>query len=427
MTKLYSIRTLGCKVNQYESEAMARMLNQAGWLRAEEGCDLVLINTCTVTARTDKECRQVIRRAARENPAAQVIVTGCLAQVEPDDLAAMAEVDLILPQADQDLLMAVLDANLDLSKVRSSGRTGFTDLALPIRQPRSRAFFKIQDGCNKACTYCRIRLARGRSRSMAFDRAVDSAARLAQAGYRELVLTGVHLGAYGRDLSPARSLTDLIAALLADGLDYRLRLSSLEPREVDDALLRLAEHPRFCDHFHLPLQSGSPAVLKAMARGYTPAEYRAAVEAVANKLPQAAIGADVIVGFPGETEADFQETVNLVDQTPIAYLHVFPFSRRPGVKADELPDQVDQAIVKARAARLRAVAQTKRNRFYNQALGQRFKMLIESRRDRKTKLLTGRSGNYLPLVLDGDDALFGRLVEVEAIKRLGAKILVKPA
>lgn len=425
MTKLYSIRTLGCKVNQYESEAMARMLNQAGWGRAEEGCDLVLINTCTVTARTDKECRQVIRRAARENPDAQMIVTGCLAQVEPDDLAAMAEVDLILPQADQDLLMAVLDANLDLSKVRSN-RSGFTDLALPIRQPRSRAFFKVQDGCNKACTYCRIRLARGRSRSMAFDRAVDSAARLAEAGYRELVLTGVHLGAYGRDLSPARSLTDLIAALLADDLDYRLRLSSLEPREVDYALLCLAEHPRFCDHFHLPLQSGSPTVLKAMARGYTPAEYRAAVEAVAEKLPQAAIGADVIVGFPGETEADFQETVNLVEQAPIAYLHVFPFSRRPGVKADELPNQIDQTVIKDRAARLRAVAQTKRNQFYDQALGKYFKMLIESRRDRKTKLLTGRSGNYLPLVMDGDDALFGRLVEVKAIKRLGAKILVKP-
>ena len=426
MTKFYSIHTLGCKVNQYESEAMARMLNQAGWRRAEEGCDLVLVNTCTVTARTDKECRQVIRRAARENPEAKLIVTGCLAQVEPDDLAAMAEVDLILPQADQDLLMDILEENPDLVRLSNPDRSGFTDLALPIRQPRSRAFFKVQDGCNKACTYCRIRLARGRSRSMAFDRAVDSAARLAQAGYRELVLTGVHLGAYGRDLNPARSLTDLIAALLADGLDYRLRLSSLEPREVDDALLRLAEHPRFCDHFHLPLQSGSPAILKAMARGYTPAEYRAAVEATANKLPQAAIGADVIVGFPGETEADFQETVNLVEQAPIAYLHVFPFSRRPGVKADELPDQVAPNVIKDRAARLRAVAQAKRSLFYDQALGRRHRMLIESRRDRKTKLLTGRSGNYLPLLLEGDDSLFGRLVEVEAVRRLGPKVLAKP-
>ncbi len=425
MKKTYRIITLGCRANQFDSAVMERSLAAAGYSPAEDGgpAGVVVVNTCTVTHKADKQSRQLLRRAVREHPGATVIAAGCLAQLETDDLAGLEGVDLVIGPADQTRLGELLAAGRSGAAATKPGRE-FSDFGPAPLQGRSRALLKVQDGCNNACAYCRVRLARGRSRSLAFDRALAAAGELAEAGYEEIVLTGVHLGFYGQDLDPPTDLTALVKALLADETGPRLRLSSVEPSEISDELLETAAASnRFCPHFHLPLQSGDAGVLEAMNRPYGPAAYAEVVARIRARLPEAAIGADVMVGFPGEDEAAFERSYHFVEELALDYLHVFPFSPRPGTKAAGLSGRVDPAVVNERAKLLRELGRKKRRAFLAQLVGRETEIVVEGRRDAETGLLTGLTPAYASVLIDDAEALMNRRVKVKIVARQGEKLI----
>lgn len=383
----FSIRNFGCRVNQAEAFAWAEAFQGRG-LRptAESGRgDLVVVNTCTLTARADRDALKCIRRTAADNPGARLIVTGCLAERAPDELARMPGVWRIIPNSGKESLVEDVLAGFSWSPPESRS----------VR-PRARAFLKIQDGCDLACAYCIIPSVRGRSRSVPPERVSDAVAGLAARGYREVVLTGIHLGSYGRDLEPRASLAGLLAGLEACDEGPWLRLSSLDPRLVTAGFLAgLASRRRLRPHFHLSLQHGSDAVLKAMGRAPAAADNEALLGRFAAAFPEAAIGADILVGFPGETADDFQRTVDMVERSPLTYVHVFAFSPRPGTPAAAMP-QVDGAVRKQRAVRLRAVSRRKSAAFRSRFLGR----VLE--------------GIVIKAAPDGAEVLTGNAIEVEA-------------
>jgi threonylcarbamoyladenosine tRNA methylthiotransferase MtaB len=354
---------------------MRASLGAAGWSEAEPGeaPDMVVVNTCTVTARADQEARQLIRRLSREHPGARLVVTGCYAQRAPGEVAALPGVTDVVGMTERDRLADTL-AGLGRIAVgpararRPFAAAGATEGAAPISFGRTRALLKVQDGCDSFCSYCVVPYVRGRSRSLPLTEAMAQARRLLQSGFHEIVLTGADLGAYGNDLGRRGLLAELIETILDLGEEHRVRISSIEPNKVDPALIALAKRERrLCRHFHLPLQSGSAAVLRAMRRPYAPRDYERLVDRLAGG-GRAAIGADVIVGFPGEGDADFEETLRFVDRLPITHLHVFRYSPRPGTRAEAEP-RATEAVARERAARLRALGEAKRDAFHASLVG----------------------------------------------------------
>lgn len=371
VTLRVSVVTLGCKVNQYESRALEESLTARGHVLVPFGepADAVVVNTCTVTHRSDRDARALIRRARRTVPGARVVATGCYAQVDPEALASLG-VDAVVGNGEKGALPELLEAGT--SGVQVADAAALRELApAPVSrfEGRSRAFLKVQDGCECFCAYCIVPYARGPSRSLPLPEVRAGLARLGGAGHREVVLTGVHLGLWGRDLAPPRPLGALLDAAEASGVP-RVRLSSLEPGEITpDVVERLAGSRVLCPHLHVPLQSGSDRVLEAMGRPYTSAEFRRRVEAAAAAIPGLCLGLDVIVGFPGEGDAAFQETGGLLEDLPLAYLHVFPFSPRRGTRAWDLPGRVPQPVIADRASRLRELSRKKRETFERNHLG----------------------------------------------------------
>jgi len=388
-TPRVSFFTLGCRLNQHDTAAMRASLGGAGWgeARAGEAPDVVVVNTCTVTARADQEARQLIRRLAREHPRARLVVTGCYAQRAPHEIAAIGGVSDVIGTAERDRLVERLGAP------RSEGETAAGDAsaggasiaagpararrpfaspdpaAAPLAFGRTRALLKIQDGCDAFCSYCVVPYVRGRSRSLAIPEATAQARRLLDAGFHEIVLTGADLGAYGADLGRRGLLPDLVEALLALGPSHRVRISSIEPNKVDPGLVAMAgSEPRLCRHFHLPLQSGSAAILRAMRRPYAPREYARLVERLAGR-GTVALGADVIVGFPGEGAAEFEETFRFVERLPITHLHVFRYSPRPGTRAALEAERAAAAVSRERSERLRALGRAKVDAFHAGLVG----------------------------------------------------------
>jgi threonylcarbamoyladenosine tRNA methylthiotransferase MtaB len=281
--------------------------------------------------------------------------------------------------------------------------------ALPRGATRTRPFLKVQDGCDAFCAYCIVPYARGPSRSVDYQSVLDGVSRLADQGYQEAVLTGIHLGAYGRDLQPRRSLAELLRAILNQPQAIRIRLSSIEPLELTDEIIDLAAGTeRICRHFHVPLQSGDAQILRRMGRPYTPEGYGERIARIRARLPEAAIGADVLVGFPGETEEAFERTFALAEALPLTYLHVFPFSARPGTAAFGFGDRVPAKRIKQRCSRMRQMGNRKRLAFHQGFIGRRLQVLTEGRRDPQTGLLKGVSSNYLPVLFEGgDDCMHG--------------------
>ena len=421
--KSFYITTLGCKVNQYESDAIAARLEGLGWKRLSlsAGADLLIINTCTVTGNASTQSRHAIRQLVRENGDATLIVTGCYAQTEADVISAIDGVDHVIGHTDKhripDLIAQAADGSpLPFPTCHGEDRckeTVFRDFEAPATSgDRTRPFLKIQDGCNSFCTYCIVPYTRGRSRSLPFDAVVKKVNALSEAGFRETVITGIHVGMYGHDLSPAMTFTDALARL-SEGDGPRLRMGSVEPKEVDDALIDLvAENPRMCAHFHMPLQNGDDTILSRMHRPYDTAFYLERATRIRKTLPHAAIGADVLLGFPGETDAQFENTCRLVDASPLTYLHVFPYSARPGTPAASYPDPVPGDVAKKRCAILREIGEKKRHAFAASLVGEPLDVLVEHGRDRKTEKLKGISGNYQTVLLDGDDGLANTIVRV---------------
>lgn len=426
-----AIATLGCKVNQYESAGMAETLRDSGFspVPFSGSADVYIINTCTVTGKADYQSRQLIRRALRSNPEADVLVTGCYAQVLPGEVAAIPGVKMVAGNVEKDNILQLIRAMAEggkktcWSNVRRAKE--FTTPAAGAFSGRTRGLLKIQDGCDTFCRYCIVPYARGKSRSLPESEVLGRLAELAQAGYRELVLTGINLGSYGRDLNPATDLLALLRRVAAAKPVPRLRLSSLEPREITAEFLSFSQDQDvFCPHFHIPLQNGDDRVLSLMGRDYDRLFIRRLSEKILTYLPDAAIGADIMVGFPGEGEAEFNRTRQLLEELPLAYMHVFPYSPRPGTPAATLPDQVGEQEKKQRGIILRELSKKKRTLFAEKFLGRQLTVLLEAGRDKKTGLMRGFSSNYISVtVVNGDASLANALVEVTAYEAREGKLV----
>lgn len=418
--------TLGCKVNQYETEVMEGLFKARGYqvVRFSEQADVYVINTCSVTNLGEKKSRQLIRRANRQNAGAIIAVAGCYSQIAPEQVAQIPGVDIIVGTQDRaqivDLVEAAAAGNrtaqlnnvTDIMQARE-----FEDIPLFSIPGRTRAFFKIQEGCTNFCTYCIIPYARGPLRSRALASIAAETEKLVAAGFTEIVLTGIHLGAFGRDLDHAEgkvTLTDALETVLAAGGNrlIRLRLGSLESVEVSDSLLAIMQTDnRLCPHLHLPLQSGDDRILQAMNRHYTTSQYRDLITAIRNQVPGIAITTDIIVGFPGETEEMFESTLAFVSTMAFAKIHVFPYSRRTGTPAAEFSGQVPEAEKKHRVQKLQQVADQQMEEFHKSFSGQVLDVLFEAAE--ADGIISGLTGNYIRVYTKGSQEDNGKIRSVQ--------------
>jgi threonylcarbamoyladenosine tRNA methylthiotransferase MtaB len=410
MTRV-TIATLGCKVNQFESEALMASLEGTGYRLVPFGepADITIINTCTVTHRADFQSRQMVRRAFRSNPESLLIVTGCYADVEPDRIATIKGVTHVLGNVEKshlhDLLPLIQGGEFPTIQVSDIQKEDcFFEIPLHSFHRHTRAFLKIQDGCDSRCSYCIVPHARGPSRSLPPDRIMEHLRVLKERGYKEVVLTGIHIGAYGRDLDPPVPLEKLLEQLERNESPSRIRLSSVEPVDFSPGLISiLSLSAKVCPHLHIPIQSGDDEILKGMNRNYDRSFLSRLIQELHQKIPNLCIGADVIVGFPGETEDRFEQTQQLIDALPLSYLHVFPFSRRKGTPASQFSQQVDEGKTKRRAEFLREMGKQKRRAFYQRFLDMELTVLVEHRMDKGTGRLKGFSRNYVPVLLARDN------------------------
>ncbi len=406
--KKISFVTLGCKTNQFESAAMTEAARKEGYqiVSAGDAADICVINTCTVTAKTDTESRRLIRRALRTNPAARIVVTGCYAQIAAEEISPMPGVALIIGNTEKRELLQLL-RNLgeeqqikvaDISQVRKTG-----PLILETFAEHTRAFLQVQNGCDSRCSYCIVPHVRGPSRSVCLDDALEGIRTFARQGFQEVVLTGIHLGAFGLDLSPATSLQELLSIAEHEKIVPRLRLGSIEPTEISAELIELiATGQTLCPHLHIPLQSGDDGVLAAMNRPYNSDFFRELIGKLIAAAPSLCIGTDIIAGFPGETAEAFERGYRFLEKLPLAYFHVFPFSPRQGTPAATMPDPVPPAVVKKRAEALRILSLRKKRAYFESFLGREVQVLIQEKRNGGN--LKGLSRNYLSVAISGHTA-----------------------
>ncbi len=408
--------TLGCKTNLYESEAMAELFRRAGHtvVDAKEEADVCVINTCAVTATGAQKSRRLIRRVQRENPNASLAVTGCLAQTDEASLRKELKMDILLGNKYRNNIVEFAERARkgtptyqveDILKEHE-----YEELGITRGQSRVRANLKIEDGCNNFCTYCIIPYARGPVRSRPMDAIRREAEELGKAGYGEVVLTGIHIGSYGRDLDEEIGLMDVIEAVhQAEGIS-RIRLGSLEPVLIDEAFVQRAKAlPKLCPQFHMSLQSGCNATLKRMNRRYTAEEYRRAVELLRENLPDTAITTDLMVGFAGETEEEFEASYQFCKEIGFAQMHIFPYSIRKGTAAEKMPNQVDEATKTRRAQSMLQLAEQSKEAFYRSYLGKTLPVLMEQT---KNGWYHGTTANYMDVRVKADGALGGKILPV---------------
>lgn len=400
MKKTFNILTLGCKVNQYESEAVEEIFESRGFERQEKNADVYVINTCTVTNMSDRKSRQMISRARKDNPDAIIAVMGCYSQVKPEDVAKIEGVDIILGSRNKeevvDLCEDILQNKEAIDQIISvSEEKTFEDLEISNQTEMTRAYMKIQDGCNMYCSYCLIPYARGNVVSRPMESIVKEAERLAENGFKEIVLTGIHVASYGKDFKNGTSLIDVIENVAkVEGIE-RIRLSSMEPRHITrDFLERMKATEKACDHFHLSLQSGSDNVLKAMNRKYDTAIFKEKTDLIREVFPNAGLTTDIIVGFPGETDENHKETMDFVKEIKFAKTHLFKYSKRDGTKAASMKDQVNGNIKKERLKDLEAIEKNNREEFLKKQIGNTLTVLFEEKSD-LAGFKSGYSTNYL--------------------------------
>jgi threonylcarbamoyladenosine tRNA methylthiotransferase MtaB len=372
--------SLGCKVNQAEMAQMEGLLaaNSFRVVRLDDSPDLCIINTCAVTAKSDYQSRQLIRRAARAG--ARVIVTGCYSELNSDSVADMEGVEAVIKNEDKLRIIAGLARET-------------ATIFLDSGAGRTRLFLKIQDGCSRHCSYCVIPRARGKPRSLKVRELIERISAAAARGTKEVVLSGIHLGLYGEDLKPKVPLSELVSEIIEKTGIERVRLSSLEITELDGKLLELFQGRRLCRHLHIPLQSGDDRILGLMNRPYNSAFFRETVLSLSRRLGDIGLGTDVIAGFPGETNRQFDNTLRLLEALPFTYLHVFPYSRRPGTPAADMPGEVTPSVKKQRAAALRALSQRKKGAYMAAQVGQTLDVLVEEQGPEGQ--YRGTSSNYL--------------------------------
>ncbi|MBQ5670086.1 MAG: tRNA (N(6)-L-threonylcarbamoyladenosine(37)-C(2))-methylthiotransferase MtaB [Tidjanibacter sp.] len=413
-----SFHTLGCKLNFSETSTIAREFIEGGHERTEriEEADVCVVNTCSVTEHADKKCRNLIRRLHKLNPSAIIAVTGCYAQLKPHEIAAIDGVDIVLSNNDKgDLFRKVAELGVkgthqEVTSCTTEEITRF--FAAFSSGDRTRAFLKVQDGCDYCCSYCTIHNARGSSRNMPIADLVKEAEAIAAGGQTEIVITGVNTGDFGR--TTGESFADLLRALdKVEGIE-RYRISSIEPNLLTDEIINIcAQSTKFQPHFHIPIQSGCDRVLGAMRRRYTTAIFEARIEAVRRAMPDAFIGIDVIVGFPGESDEEFEQTYNFLKRLAPAYLHVFPFSARANTPAAAMPNKVHDAVKTARAARLEALCEQLHRDFYNRYVGTEAIVLFES--SPKAGQMVGFTENYIKVKMPFDRERINKLMKVRLL------------
>lgn len=422
--KRIAFYTLGCKVNQADTASMEAIFRAAGYqiVGFQEQADIYLINTCVVTNMGQRKSRQIINRAVRSNPLALTVVTGCYPQTAPEEVKAIAGVDVIIGNQERGRIVELVEQALAdkehevLDNVhKMTVQTQFEELVAGTDTGRTRSFLKIQEGCNQFCTYCIIPYARGPLRSRSLESIRQEVSKLVAAGYKEVVLIGIHLGCYGKEQPDGPSLYDAVkAALSVPGLK-RLRLGSLESVEVEPQLLNLMQQDaRLCRHLHLPLQSGCDKILRAMHRPYDTARFRELLQQIRSILPDIMITTDIIVGFPGETDEDFQETLRFAESCGFAKMHVFPYSRRKGTPAEKMPQQVEDNVKQRRAALLAELDEKLQRKAMESIVGKTVEVLFEQPVDETH--IEGLAGDYLRIVAAGDSKLCG---EIGRVKILG--------
>lgn len=423
--------TLGCKLNSYETESLRGVFHRHRYeiVEFDQPADYYVINTCAVTDHAEADARRLIRTVRRHNPAARVILTGCYAQRDAHTLAAMPEVMLVVGNGEKTQLFQLVEEAIrspgstpkifasPIFKSSPKERFSFGEYAdVAAVSPFTRATIKVQDGCDEFCSFCIIPHLRGKSVSRPIPAVLEHAKALAAAGYKEIDLTGVHTGAYGQDLDPPASLLTLLEQLSqVEGIE-RIRLNSIEPTTVSEALLDfIAASPKICRHLHICLQSGDDEILRRMRRRYDVAYYCELIAKVMARLPECGLGSDMLVGFPGETEAHFERTCQVVERLPFSYLHVFSYSARPGTPAAKYADQVPPEVKKERSQRLRALGRAKKRAFAERFLGRSLPVLLEGKRDKARDLLSGLTDNYLRVYVDAPEALVNRLLPVRLV------------
>jgi len=417
--------TLGCKVNFYDTEAIWQLFKNEGYEQVdfEATADVYLINTCTVTNTGDKKSRQIIRRAVRRNPDAIIAVTGCYAQTSPAEIMAIPGVDLVIGTQDRDKIMPYIEQiqkdRQPINAVRNIMKTrDFEELDVPDFAERTRAFLKIQEGCNNFCTFCIIPWSRGLSRSRSPESVINQAKQLVAAGYKEIVLTGIHTGGYGDDLENYKLANLLWDLDKVEGLE-RIRISSIEASQITDEVIEVLQNSsKMCRHLHIPLQAGNDTVLKRMRRKYTTAEFAEKIERLHRIMPDVAITTDVIVGFPGETEEMYRDGYAFMEKIQFAEMHVFPYSKRTGTPAARMEDQIDEEVKNERVHELIDLSERMQLDYARKFVGQVLDVIPE--RDYKgapgTGMVMGYSDNYLQIVFEGAESLIGELCKVQIVE-----------
>ncbi|MGA7105606.1 MAG: tRNA (N(6)-L-threonylcarbamoyladenosine(37)-C(2))-methylthiotransferase MtaB [Candidatus Deferrimicrobiaceae bacterium] len=424
MGKRLKVLTLGCKANFADSASVVRLAAAEGFevVSPASSADVVIINSCTVTHRADRDSRSLARKARRENPGSTVILAGCYAQVSPSEWEKVPEADhwvgtltRVSQGNEEGTLAGILRG---VSGNRGGRPVGLTDYGADLLLGHRRTFIKIQDGCDFSCAYCVVPLARGKNRSVPEEEVIARAVGAEADGARELVLTGIHVGLYGADFGIKDALAGIVARLLRETSRVRFRISSIEPGELTLPLIEtVAGEPRVCAHLHVPLQSGSDRTLARMRRPYGCVDYAKAASNAASRIPGLSLGADVIAGFPGETPGDFEETVSFLAGSPVTYLHVFPYSARPGTESARFPDDVSPAEKKRRVSALRSLDARMRNAFLARQIGTTADVLAETA-DAVRGELSGRSGNYAEVAFPGAPSDVGEIhrVSVETVR-----------
>lgn len=413
-TTTLALETLGCKLNQAETESLARQFSRAGYelVEAGEGADVYVLNTCTVTHVADRKSRHLLRLARRRNPHAFVVAIGCYAQRAGEELAGMSEVDLAIGSVDKERLVQIVEAK--------TGKESGWRLASDHRGSRTRALVKIQDGCSQSCSYCIVPIVRGRERSLPVKQVVAAIQARVAEGHKEIVLTGPQIGRYGQDngRSEESTLRRLVHCILAETEVQRLRLSSLQPQDLTPALIELWADERLCPHFHIALQSGSDTVLRRMGRRYSTADYERAVAMIREAVPEVAITTDLIVGFPGESEKEFEQSYRFCERMGFARMHVFAYSARPGTVASRMLDQIDERVKKQRSRKMLELAEVSAQRFQETYLGREAMVLWEGRRE-EDGIWSGLTGNYTRVYTRCLGELANKLLPARLICRYG--------
>lgn len=413
--KRIKLFTLGCKVNQYETQAIREGFFKKGYKESDNGkADIYIINTCTVTQTADRKSREYIYRSIRKNPKAKIVVTGCLVEKDKDKIENISGVDFIVPNVQKNRIAEII-SDADDSFLSDNRR--YDDLCISDFAKHSKAFIKIQDGCDNRCSYCKVSVVRGVSRSRRLENIIDEASCLIKNDYKELVLTGICLGSYGKDLKEKIDLVDVIDQVESINGGFRIRLSSIEAKDVTDRLIKkMVQSPRLCRHLHVPFQSGDDEILRLMNRKYTKDYYVNLVKKIRRHIPMVGITTDIMVGFPGEAEKRFRNSVDFLEEVRPHRMHIFPYSPRKHTAAFSFKDRIAPHIVKERLNHLQGLAKKYSYEYRKSFLNEELEVLVENRPDKNLGLATGYSDNYIKMLIKDKKVSPMKLVKTKVIE-----------